>query len=313
MGTFAEVEDLPIVYLKLSGVLKNKITRGDVTMIVGPGGASKGQIGISIATDLSHQGLKTVMITPEDDIETTVGPRLTAAGADKSKIFNLTTLDSGAPFLLHADGKTPGCIGALRALVDAEDIRCVIIDPILSCLGNGSIASNKGARALLAPLFAMAKETGIAILLTHHTVLGPDGKPKPAGSKGLTDALRLVYMAKGDEYNPAIRILSTFKTNGKPTDDVQYTLKEAENGFTYVSWLDNDEMILRRTKWRMQAEEAGQKLGEKFTDFQGEPAGPVPVPPRIAAMWSTDLTPDGSEDADEELNARVEGLANKYK
>lgn len=261
MGTFAEVEDLPIIYLDLPGVMQGKIARGDVTMIVGPGGCAKGQMAIWIATALSQQGMKTVLITPEDDIETTVGPRLTACGADKSLIFNMTTLDSGAPFLLHADGKTPGCIGALRTLVDSEGIRCVIIDPILSCLGNGSVASNRGARALLAPLFAMAKETGIAILLTHHTVLGPDGKPKPAGSKGLTDALRLVYLAKVNQYNPAIRELTTFKTNGKMTDDIQFTLAEGDNGFTFVKWLDNDELIMRRTKWRMLAEVTGEKLG----------------------------------------------------
>jgi predicted ATP-dependent serine protease len=307
MGTFAEVEDLPIVYLGLPGVMHNKITRGDITMVAGAGGSAKGQTAIWIATALSLMGDRTVLITPEDDIETTVAPRLTAAGADKSKVFNLTTLDSGAPFLLHADGKTPGCIGALRQLVDREQIRCVIIDPILSCLGNGSIASNKGARALLAPLMAMAKETGIAIVLTHHTVLGSDGKPKAAGSKGLTDTLRLVYMARQDEYNPAIRVLSTLKTNGKPTDDVRFVLNEADNGFTYVSWLDNDEMILRRTAWRMQAEQAGRELGAKLTTASGELAGPV-APPQ--SVWSEDGDPD---DGEAELNERVLAMVNKYK
>ena len=311
MGTFAEVEDLPIVYLDLPGVMAGKIARGDVTMIVGPGGCAKGQTAIWIATALSQQGDKTVLITPEDDIETTVGPRLTACGADKSLIFNLTTLDSGAPFLLHADGKTPGCIGALRSLVDSEGVRCVIIDPILSCLGNGSVASNKGARALLAPLFAMAKETGIAIVLTHHTVMGPDGKPKPAGSKGLTDALRLVYLAKVDQYNPAIRVLSTFKTNGRPTDDIQFTLDMGENGFTYVRWLDNDEMVLRRTAWRMAAAEAGKRLGEKTTTADGSEAGEVPVPPSVASKWSSDESDDEKDDNDL-LAERVEAMRARF-
>ncbi len=304
MGTFAEVEDLPIVYLDLPGVMHNKITRGDVTMIVGPGGASKGQIGIWIAAALSHQGMKSILVTPEDDIETTVGPRLTAADAEKHLIENMTTLESGAPFLLHADGKTPGCIGTLRQKVD-EGYTCIIIDPILSCLGNGSISSNKGARALLAPLMAMAKETGVAIVLTHHTVLGPDGKPKAAGSKGLTDTLRLVYMAKGDDYNPAIRVLSTLKTNGKPTDDVRYTIKEAENGFPYVSWLDNDELALRRTAWRMRAEEAGRALGQ-----QGES---VAVTIRGEPWSEIDADSDEPDGEHDELSERVAALAARYR
>ena len=299
MGTFAEVEDLPIVYLDLPGVMKDKITRGDVTMIAGAGGSAKGQTCIWLATVLSQQGVPVILITPEDDIETTVGPRLTAAGANRALIHNMTTLDSGAKFLLHADGKTPGCIGALRAKVDETHAKCIIIDPILSCLGNGSIASNKGARALLAPLMDMAKETGVAIVLTHHTVLGSDGKPKAAGSKGLTDTLRLVYEAKQDQFNPAIRVLSTLKTNGKPTSDVQYILCEASNGFTYVQWLDNDTIALRRTAWRMEAEQAGKELGQQGTSeavtIKGDP-------------WSEDDTgdPDGGDDPDDpELVARV--------
>ena len=310
MGTFAEVEDLPIVYLDLPGVMRAKITRGDVTMIVGAGGASKGQIGIWIATALSQMGVKSVLITPEDDIETTVAPRLTACGADKSKVFNLTTLDSGAPFLLHADGKTPGCIGALRQLVDAEDIRCIIIDPILACLGNGSIASNKGARALLATLMAMAKETGVAIVLTHHTVLGTDGKPKAAGSKGLTDTLRLVYFAKQDQYNPSIRVLSTLKTNGKPTDDIQFALGEAANGFTFVRWLDNDQLKLRRTAWRMEAEQAGRDLGQKFTNAQGgDTSEPVS---KSESVWSDDADEPEESDEDREMNERIATMQSRY-
>jgi AAA domain len=298
MGTFAEVEDLPIIYLDLPGVMAGKITRGDVTMVLGEGGASKGQIGIWAATVRSLMGERTVLITPEDDIETTVAPRLTAAGADRSMVFNLTTLDSGAPFLLHADGKTPGCIGSLRSLIDSEGITCVVIDPIMACLGNGSIASNKGARALLAPLLATAKETGVAIVLTHHTVIGPDGKPKAAGSKGLIDTLRLVYMARKNQYNPAIRELVTYKTNGKPTDDVQYTLEEAPNGFTYVRFLDNDELILRRTKWRMLAETTGATLGQM---------GESQMVPSPKAAAEPEVEDDELDDPDE-IQARADEL-----
>jgi RecA-family ATPase len=298
MGTFAEVEDLPIIYLDLPGVMAGKFTRGDVTMIVGEGGASKGQIGIWLAAQRSLMGERTVLITPEDDIETTVSPRLTAAGARKELVYNLTTLDSGAPFQLHADGKTPGNIGSLRSLIDGEGITTVVIDPAFACLGNGSISTNKGARAFLAPLLATAKETGVAIVVTHHTVIGPDGKPKAAGSKGLTDTLRLVYLAKRNQFNPAIRELSTLKTNGKPTDDVQYTLEEAENGFTYVRFLDNDEIVLRRTKWRMAAEKAGRELGQQgtsvATDIKGNP-------------WSEE-----DDEPDDELTQRAHQLLEKY-
>lgn len=261
MRSYAGVPALPVVYLDLPGPLAGRFPRGDATLIAGPGGTGKGTALAWVAVATALQGHKVAMVLPEDDPETAVRPRLDAAlraiaGTDEpdfardvlSRIYDLTTSEDGSPFTLDASGKSTGSLPALRAFVDEHSIRCVIVDPILSCL-EGSIASNIGARRVISPLQQLAKESGAAVLLSHHTV-GTGARQKVAGSTGLTDAARLVYMLTPDKFNASIRVLAVSKSNGPRPDAVRMTLREQPNGCPAAVWLDADELAARRTSWR---------------------------------------------------------------
>ena len=277
MTSYAQIGRQATMFLTFSQpVLNGRIPRGEVAILAGEGGAGKGQMCVWMCVDQAMQGHHVILVTPEDNLQATVRPRLEATvralapGCDAeyvaevlSRVHDLTFTRSGAPFELAADGKHEGSIGQLRELVDnptldSEDpdpfydgppCRLVAIDPLLACLAFGSIASNQGARRVFAPLTRIATETGCGLVLTHHTV----ASGKVAGSKGLTDAARLVYRAKRDRENPGIRVLEIDKSNIlADSDPVRYTI-HGDGADTYVRWLDRDELMARRTAWREQA------------------------------------------------------------
>lgn len=261
--TYADVGALPIVYLDLPGPMRDRIPRGDVTLYAGAGQVGKGTSLVWCAVAAALQGHDVALVLPEDDPETAVRPRLDAALCELApghagdaefardvlgRIHDLTVSEQGAPFVLDATGKTAGSIPALRAFVDEHAVQLVIIDPLLACL-EGSIASNIGARRVLGPLMQLAKETGCAVIVSHHVVM-VSGKPKVAGSQGLTDTVRLCYMVTADRYNAALRVVSVSKSNGVRPDPVRFTLERQPNGYMAARWLDSDELAARRTAWR---------------------------------------------------------------
>jgi hypothetical protein len=274
MTSYAQIDRQATLFLTFTQpVLNGRIPRGEVTILAGEGGAGKGQMGIWMCVDQALQGHHVILVTPEDNLQATVRPRLEAtlralapghtpalAAEVLGRVHDMTFTRSGAPFELSADGRHEGSIGQLRELVDNPTLdseapdpgydgapcRLVVIDPLLACLAFGSIASNQGARRVFAPLTRLATETGCGLVLTHHTV----ASGKVAGSKGLTDAARLVYRAKRDRENPGIRVLEIEKSNILADDDpVRYTI-HGDGADTYVRWLDREELMLRRTAWR---------------------------------------------------------------
>ena len=149
-------------------------------------------------------------------------------------VTNLTESLEDQPFTM---GKSEQSLADMRAVIDfyAEEgqipVKYVIIDPLLA-VTDTSIGSNPAARSVLWPLMRMAKETGVAVMLTHHTT--KDGKV--AGSKGITDVLRLVYMATWDAKNPDMVIVHKDKGNNVGrVRDVRYSMAGSEQS-PYVVW-----------------------------------------------------------------------------
>ena len=194
---YSNIEAVPMEWL-----IEGFIPRGTVTLMAGPGGCGKGMVTITIAAKVSKVA-SVVMVTSEDDLQSTVAYRLRAAGADLSKVHDLTFDDDGNPFTL------PGMIGELRRTVDKiGDVALIVIDPLMACVET-SIASNLGARKVIAPLQRLAAEVGCAVIVTHHTVKSG----AVAGSKGLTDACRIVYTIEPDRENPAVMVMRSSKAN----------------------------------------------------------------------------------------------------
>jgi hypothetical protein len=115
-----------------------------------------------------------ILLTAEDDLADTVVPRLTAAGADRSKVeivgmVHERDTKTGEPrqrmFSLVRD------LDKLRAkIAEVGNVALIVIDPISAYLGIGEIDSFRDAdvRAVLGPLKELAGETQAAIVALMH-------------------------------------------------------------------------------------------------------------------------------------------------
>ena len=257
---YSQIKPIPLRWL-WPGV----IPFGEPVILAGPGGTGKGMAVTDLAARFTR-GLpmpgcederepgSVVLIAPEDDPNTAVAYRLRAARADIAAVHDLTLTDAGGPF------EMPGDLGELRETVDGlPGPVLVIIDPLLACC-TAPVATNMGARRVLAPLQRLAKETGAAVVISHHTVKSG----QVAGSKGLTDAARLVFTVTPDRENPAERVMSPYKANICGTATEQRFTVEGDGTAAHAVWLDRAAVMVRRE---------GARTGS------GSPARPAPARP----------------------------------
>lgn len=151
-----------------------------------------------------------LVISYEDSGADTLKPRATALGADMKRVHIIEGVgEDREQFTLPLD------LLALRAKIEETHAALVIIDPIGAAIGGG-IDSHVDAsvRRMLAPLAALAEDTGCTILLVMH--LGKGAKPAihaGLGSVAFTGAARIVLAIGAAPDNPAHRILATVKNN----------------------------------------------------------------------------------------------------
>jgi hypothetical protein len=215
---------------------------GRVTLLAGDSGIGKGFMLSDIAARVSRGDRMpdgtpgtapghVIMITPEDDPRTCTVHRLAAHDADLSMVHDLT-LVGGNTWCIQED------VTALRQLITAcGGAALVIIDPISAVTLVGLTSDVPVRRKVLGPLEAVARETGAAIVIVGHlTKTGAAqaqrnraaAKDGMGGTKGLTNAARLMLTVVRDDADPRIRTISVAKSNG--TDDrsapaVRYTIE----------------------------------------------------------------------------------------
>ena len=263
--------------------------RGEVVGLYGEGGIGKGRSEIDLAARITRgdpmpftttrtRPGSVILILPEDHPQEQVRPRLDAAGADVTRVIDMTRMATGTRFKLSAAVTRDGHVGQLRDCVETlrntcaacrkpmtsglcpacggtEDMnpRLVIIDPLSAVIGWGSISTVPGARRAIEPLQDLAQSTGVTVLLVMHTT--KDGELQ--GSAGVRQALRILYKIAKD-VNPAVRVISLDKANNQgETPDAKFTLEGTPDGVRVV-WLDRAEQDRRNTSWRSPAAGGGQ-------------------------------------------------------
>ena len=102
-----------------------------------------------------------MFLTAEDDLGDTVVPRLTAAGADLSRILILNMVrEKGRKrmFSLISD------LDLLRAKITEIDAKAVLIDPVSAYLGKTDSFRQTEVRNVITPLADLASELRVG----HH-------------------------------------------------------------------------------------------------------------------------------------------------
>lgn len=182
-----------------------------------------------------------VMLSAEDDPADTIRPRLDAAGADVSRVHLLSMVRRAG----ITRGVTLQDVTAIRMAIKETAARLVIIDPLPAYTSGTDTHRDDEIRQLLAPLAAMAHETGATVLAVRHLRKGTGGNPIYAGggSIGIIGAARFALLAARDPDDPTgqRRVLTTTKHNLAPPPEAMAYEIEAINDVPRIKWLGPSE------------------------------------------------------------------------
>ena len=315
MTTFTTFAEIPA--LRAEPLWLGFWPRGEVVGWYGEGGLGKGRAELDLAarvtrgdpmpfcTGRTRPG-SVILVLPEDHPAEQVRPRLDAAGADVTRVIDMTKLATGSRFKLSATMTKDGDIGQLREAIETlramcagcrgmmsggvcpgcggtEDMnpRLVIIDPLSAVIGWGSISTVAGARRAIEPLQDVAQNTGVTILLVMHSTKAGVLQ----GSAGIKQALRLLYKITKD-VNPMVRVIGLEKGNNQgETPDAKFTLEDSAEGVKVI-WLDRAEQDRRARSWREAAPDDGGQLATVHRLAQA-PAPALAAPGSFTALVST--------------------------
>lgn len=175
-----------------------------------------------------------VLLQAEDNLQSTVLPRLKAAGADINRIYAFDPASFHAdPFILPKD--------LLLLEKAAADVRAklVVLDPLAAFLGS-STASDVAVRKTLGPLAAFAERAGLAILAVRHLTKGGSAKAlyRGTGSIALIGAARSALLVTDDPgwEDPYRHLLVQTKTNLSRATSLIYRT-EKQGDVIRVEWL----------------------------------------------------------------------------
>jgi len=268
------------------------VAQGLITVIVGEGGVGKGQLSADMIARISrgwpapphdpsdpyvdealfNQPGDVLWSSFEDTPEETNIWRLNAAGADLSRIHDLTRLKR-----TQQDGSSttrdqfalPGDIGLARQAISQINARGGnvvgwIIDPLMAA-STTSLSYNQQLRnIILTPLAALAQDTGIFIILVNHFHKGTGRKQggladNPGalldfmyGSKALSQGVRLVFGILRSPEDPEVRQIVSLKSNKTPGARPEKYIIQGKGDETFISWAQVERNELQMA--RLQAE-----------------------------------------------------------
>jgi putative DNA primase/helicase len=235
------LESVPASAVKMSGIRwlwENRFALGKIGIIAGLPDRGKGLITADMIARTTRSACwpcgegravqgKVLLLTAEDDIEDTIVPRLTAAGADLERVHILKMVrdsEGQRMFSLVTD------LTLLKHKIEEiGDVVLIVIDPVSAYLGVGKIDSFRGTdvRGVLAPLMELAAKHKVAIVGVMHFNKKADvtnAMLRITDSLAYVAAARHVYVVLDDPENER-RLFVKAKNNLAPdTKALSYTV-----------------------------------------------------------------------------------------
>jgi RecA-family ATPase len=222
-------------------VWKNWIPLKKLTVLDGDPGLGKSTLLLDIAARLSRGapmpddstgcGGSALLLTAEDGLDDTVRPRLEAANADLERIVCLRWIGEG---LEQRPPAIPDDVPALEQLCLEENVRLVVIDPLVAFLANSvDTASDQNVRRVLHLLARVAERCNCAVVLLRHLNKGSSAKAiyRGGGSIGIIGAARSGLLVAADPGRPEGRVLAVTKSNlARPPQSLGFRLRETPLG-----------------------------------------------------------------------------------
>ncbi len=216
---------------KVDWLWPGRVARGTLAIVEGDPGQGKSAICLDLAARLSVGGplpdgtacepATSVVLSAEDSAETTLVPRLVAAGADLGKITIVNGLPSGEPF------RIPDHMPLLRAKVIETGARLVVVGPLYGFL-DPKMQGDAQVRKALNPLAALAEATGAAVLVVRHlTKKSGRAMYQGGGSIAVVALARTAMRVDADPEHPGRHVLAVVKCNlGPRAPSLRYRLVE---------------------------------------------------------------------------------------
>lgn len=253
---FSTIPPRPINWL-----WENMIPKGMVTVIEGWPGVGKSQVAIDIMARLSEgdcmpftgkpsKAGASILVAPEDPVDSVVWPRLKAAVANLGSIHYLKGLTRGNAasdkrrFLL-----TTTNLELLRHSIQDSPVELVYIDAVMGLLDGADANSDQEVRGILEPLADFADKTGISVLIGRHWSKGAGNRAaheKGIGSIAWSGVARSVIQVGYNPDDKEVRLLCLGKKNLAPDqgalsfrlEQVPVEIEGKHHTYTRVEWLD---------------------------------------------------------------------------
>jgi len=201
---------------------ESRVAEGSLSLLAGREGQGKSTVAAWIVAAVTQGTLpgvhlgkpKSVFISAsEDSWESTVVPRLMAAGADLDRVYRVevvTTLGT------HADLSMPVDIPEVASMALNSDVALLVLDPLMSRIAN-NLDTHRDAevRQALEPLSLFADETKVTVIgLAHfNKSASNDVLNAVMASKAFTAVARSVQTVVRDGDDEKLRYLATAKNN----------------------------------------------------------------------------------------------------
>ncbi|MFW5468909.1 AAA family ATPase [Knoellia sp. CPCC 206435] len=224
----ATIKPRPVFWL-----WKGRIALGTIALLAGREGLGKSTLGYWLAARITQGEMfghfygtpKSVLVcATEDSWEHTIVPRLMAAGADLARVYRVEVVNA---LDVHVGLSLPRDNHALERHAREVDAALLLLDPLMSRLGDLDTHRDAEVRQALEPLAAIADRTRMAILgLIHHNKSGSaDPLQLVMGSKAFTAVARSVHtvVPDPDDESDKRRLFGTPKNNLGRTDLPTFT------------------------------------------------------------------------------------------
>jgi hypothetical protein len=240
-----------IVAGEVSWLWPGRVPLGCITLLVGEGDAGKTFIACDLVARISRdgrypdgeQGLvgQSLFVTAEDWLDKTLRPRLDLMGANPANVFFLELVDrAGQMDGLSLDRDLPL---VEQYLADNPELRLVVIDPIMACMGDANIYKESEVRRVLTRMKLIAEKFSVAFLLIMHFTKNNEQSvaQKVSGSVAFRNAARVIWSVAldPDDIKPTLsetrRLMQRVKGNIKGVTETGLSYWLTEQG---IVWSD---------------------------------------------------------------------------